>query len=248
MSSESGTPLISIIIPTLNEEKLLPQILSQFTPELKNKYNFEVIISDGGSTDNSLSIAKGYNCIITENNSSIKQSISEGRNTGALKASGELFIFFNADTIINNIYLFFESVINSFQNEDIVAVTCNIKVFKSEQKYSDKIFHNIFNLYIRELNFLGIGMGRGECHCIRRSAFQKVNGYNNKLIAGEDFDLFRRLSHLGKIKFLKELTIYESPRRYRKYGYISVLGDWTLNSLSVLFRNKSISKEWDAVR
>ena len=51
----------SIIIPTLNEEKALPKLLEQLSDKkYKNKYSYEIIISDGGSTDNTLTIADQY--------------------------------------------------------------------------------------------------------------------------------------------------------------------------------------------
>jgi len=91
-------------------------------------------------------------------------------------------------------------------------------------------------------------MGRGECHILRRDIFEKANGYNENMSAGEDYDLFRRISRTGKIKFMSNLIVYESPRRYRKFGYVKIFGDWTRNSLSVFFRNRSVSSEWEAVR
>jgi hypothetical protein len=110
------------------------------------------------------------------------------------------------------------------------------------------LFHGFYNSYVKILNKAGMGMGRGECHMVRSGIFRSVNGYNESLAAGEDYDLYRRIAKKGKIKFISSLTVYESPRRYRKFGYRKVFGDWTRNSLSVLFRNRSVSSEWEAVR
>jgi predicted glycosyltransferase involved in capsule biosynthesis len=98
------------------------------------------------------------------------------------------------------------------------------------------------------LNFIGMGMGRGECQIVLAEYFKKVGGYNSALTAGEDFDLFRRLAKIGKIKFAKDILVYESPRRFRKYGYLRILMSWLLNSISVMFYNRSVSKDWEAVR
>ncbi len=245
----SSNPLISVIIPSLNEEKLIQQTLNQFSPEIKSKYDIEVIVSDGGSIDNTLKIIdRNIADLIVEAKPGEKQNIPQGRNAGAYAASGKYMYFFNADTLIKDVDLFFTTSINAFNDEKILALTCRIHVFPDDIRLADKIFHGFYNNYVRILNGLGMGMGRGECHMVRAEEFKKANGYNEELAAGEDYDLYRRIKKDGKIKFLNNLTVYESPRRYRKYGYMSVFGDWTKNSFSVFFKNKSVSKVWEAVR
>jgi hypothetical protein len=91
-------------------------------------------------------------------------------------------------------------------------------------------------------------MGRGECQIIKKSTIEKVNGYNEKIVAGEDFDLYRRITKVGKVKFLDSFVVFESPRRFRQEGYISTLTKWFLNSVSVLLLGKSYSKEWKPIR
>lgn len=244
----NGNPQISIIIPALNEEKLLPQTLSQFTKPLKNLYRIEVIVSDGGSIDRTLQIAKELADVVIENPPGVKQKISIGRNAGAHAAKGQYFYFFNADTRINDINNFFKLTADEIKNPRIAALTCNIRVFPEEVIWKDKIYHTFYNTYVRILNSLGMGMGRGESHIIKRDVFYKAGGYNENMAAGEDYDLYRRIKKYGKIKFMKQLVVYESPRRYRKYGYFKVWWDWTKNSVSVFLRNKSASKEWKEVR
>jgi predicted glycosyltransferase involved in capsule biosynthesis len=127
-------------------------------------------------------------------------------------------------------------------------MACNVKVFPEEEIFADKIFHTFYNTYFRILNNMGVGMGRGECQVIRKDVFNKLCGYNEKLAAGEDFDLFKKIRKYGKILFATEICVYESPRRFRKFGYRGVTFSWMKNSLSVIFRNKSLSKEWEQVR
>ncbi len=133
-------------------------------------------------------------------------------------------------------------------NDEIICNSMSRYLFfPMKQKLPDRMFHSIYNNMLRILNMLWIGMGRGECHIVREEFFD-AGGYNETLAAGEDFDLYRRLRKMGKIKFRKDFIVYESPRRYRKFGYPRVIWDWTKNSISVLLFNKSISKNWDAVR
>lgn len=245
-----NTPQISVIIPTLNEEKLIVKTLEQFTLQNKEKFSLEIIISDGGSTDGTLKLLTPIVDKVVEAAPGIKQNIPQGRNAGAKAASGKYLYFVNADTIIQDTELFFNCTLSAFAEEKNYALTCRFHVFPDDIRLSDKIFHGFYNNYVRLLNAIGMGMGRGECQMVRSDIFRKVNGYNELLAAGEDYDLYRRIKKLGggRIKFLNELLVYESPRRYRKFGYIKVFGDWTKNSFSVFFKNKSISEVWEQVR
>lgn len=248
MHSDSRHFVISVIIPSLNEEKLISQTLSQFTPELKNKYNIEVIVSDGGSTDSTLKHAEASADLVLHADPQLPQNIPIGRNLGAKNASGKYLYFVNADTLFKNTEKFFSKTTSVLENPSTAALTMKFKVFPSEEKFSDKLFHGFYNSYVFLLNSIGMGMGRGECQIVKKDYFIKVNGYNENLPAGEDYDLYKRLNKLGKIKYLNDLVVYESPRRYRKYGYAKVFWEWTKNSLSVFFRQKSASDKWEQVR
>ncbi len=91
-------------------------------------------------------------------------------------------------------------------------------------------------------------MGRGECQIVLKELFKQVNGYNSEIVAGEDFDLFRRISTITKVKFDPQIIVLESPRRFRKYGYFRTLSYWLLNALTIMFFGKSFSKEWETIR
>ena len=184
----------SIIIPVLNEEILLPGLLDQLNdPILKNKFKYEIIISDGGSKDNTIEIALKIADIVKFHNKIIMQNIAQGRNEGAKLAQGEILIFLNGDIYLPSVVDFFSFIDTVFYNSNYLAMTCVVKVFPEEEILSDRLFHWGYNTYFKLLNKFGVGMGRGECQVVRKSIFKKVNGNNEKLAAGEDFDLFRRI-------------------------------------------------------
>lgn len=238
---------ISIVIPTLNEEKLLEGLLNQLLSETnERKYDCEIIISDGGSRDNTINIAEKYGCKVVLKESEC-ENIAIGRNRGADNSKGECIVFLNGDVRIEDPKLFF-SEIDSFLEKDYLAMTVNVKVFPEEEILSDRVFMGFYNNYFHLLNIIGLGMGRGECQIIKRSVFFENNGYNNELPAGEDFDLYKRIRKEGKIKFNRKINIFESPRRYRKDGHFKVLLKWFTNSVSIIFKKKAYSKEWEQVR
>ncbi|MBM4166087.1 MAG: glycosyltransferase [Ignavibacteria bacterium] len=238
----------SIIIPTLNEEKLLEKLLSQITDEIKSTFQLEIIVSDGGSTDSTISIAKKYSDVIVQKEIIENENIAIGRNRGAKIANGEILVFLNADTQFQNAKEFFREVIFIFEKQNIVGITCSVYVVPKEELFGDRIIHFVINHWFWFLNLVGIGMGRGECHVVKKEIFQQLHGYNERMSAGEDFEFFTRLKNKGELKFLRNIVVYESPRRYRKYGYMKVLFQWFLNAMyGVLFR-KSYSTKWGIIR
>ncbi len=242
----------SLIMPVYQESKILEEHISKFTLELRNKYNCELIVSDGGSTDDTVAIASKYADKVIIHTDNRRQTISEGRNNGAMIANSDIFVFINGDTTPVNLIEYIE-LITDFANQEkkyvkIGALACYVSAFPYEEQKKDKIFNIIYNNYVRLLNLIGIGMGRGECQVVRKDIFYRAGAYNNQIVAGEDFDLYRRISKIAKIKVEKKLHVYESPRRFRKYGYVRTIIYWFLNALYVMLFNKSLSKEWEAVR
>jgi glycosyltransferase involved in cell wall biosynthesis len=249
---KKNEPLISIIIPVYQEEKIIENTLKQFSSHLRNKFNFELIVSDGGSSDRTVEISEKFADIVVRHTKPNRQTISEGRNLGTKAANGKFYVFLNADTIPENIETFLTIIHKWASGEgnysNYPALTCSVEAYPNETKLKEKLFYTVHNLYVRFLNYINLGMGRGECHIIKSEVFDLVGGYNPTIAAGEDFDLYRRIAKIGRIGFVKEIKVFESPRRFQKYGYIKIIFYWALNAISVMFRGKSVSDHWEAVR
>ena len=241
--------IFSIIIPTLNEEKLLPFLLGQLNEYRKNEFTeFEVIISDGGSEDRTVEISNTLADKTLTFEKEDLRTISSGRAMGANHAKGDFLIFLNADVKFENISRFFKTIKEKFINSDYAAMTCTVKVFPDQEEFSDKIFSAFINNYISFLNWIGLGMARGECQVIRKTVYWTAGGYNPVLAAGEDFELFTRIRKNGKVLFAREIIVYESPRRYHKWGYSRIVFNWFINSAASWLLKRSISHKWEPIR
>ena len=245
-------PLLSIIVPVLNEEKLLEATLATYSDVLRELYNAELIVSDGGSTDGTVVIAERHADVVVRHMEDRRQTIAEGRHQGACAASGDILVFINGDTVPADVDRFFKTITDfvhrSNRYERASALACPVHVAPHERQPLDIVFHSLQNGYTRLLNLFRLGAGRGECQVVRRDVYRKVGGYRIDLVAGEDFDLFARIGLKARVRFAPELLVFESPRRFRKFGYLRILYWWSVNAMSVLFTGRSSSDEWEAVR
>lgn len=243
---------ISIVVPVLQEEKLLEHTLACFPPAVRRLRNIELIVSDGGSTDASIEIATRMADVVVQHKEARKQTIAEGRNAGAKVARGEVIVFINGDTFPADTEIFISTIenfrIRHGKYRRASALACAVDFPEDERTAADEVFHTFYNSYVRLLNWCRIGAGRGECQIVRREVFERVRGYRSSLAAGEDFDLYARISRIARVRFASEIVVIESPRRFRKFGYLRVLWWWTLNALSVMFTGHSSSDEWEPVR
>lgn len=223
-----------------------------FSREWRRTHEAELIVSDGGSTDGTLAIADQYADIVVRHDGPQRQTIAQGRNQGAKAASGRVLVFINGDTVPRDLNMFstcvHEFALRTGRYAKASALACPVSFHEKDQRLADRAFHVVYNSYVRLLSWLRIGAGRGECQIVRREMFERVGGYRQELVAGEDFDLFARIGLRGRVLFAKELHVIESPRRFRKFGYLRVLCSWTVNALSVMFTGRSSSDEWEPVR
>lgn len=238
--------MISIIIPTLNEEKIIEKTLSQFKD--LNVLDFELIVSDGESKDKTVEIAKKYtkNILITKE----KHTIAFARNQGAKTAKGEYLVFLDADVFIKNPNDFFRQALLEFEKDKkLIALTVKLKVLPEFETFWDKFFHFIINfIHWFSCNILNSGNASGEFQMIKKDVFFKIGGYNENLAVAEDAELFLKLSKIGKVKTIWGLTVYHTGRRFHQEGWLKVLYHWLLNFFSVLFFKKSVYKKWKEVR
>ncbi|MFQ6071164.1 MAG: glycosyltransferase [Methanosarcinales archaeon] len=224
-------PIISVIVPVLNEEKYLEPTLQAIKNQNTN-VPYELIVSDGGSCDSSLEIAEKYADKIL---SCSEKGIGIGRHTGAINArkSSKYFVFIDSDTIIPSYYLAWAHYIfNSKKaliafsaafefSEKNPSIGCADIKEARQRRVRVKFAERVANQYLLMRGLFHKATLPGFNTCVRKDAYFKAGGYRNVLL--EDVDFSRRIQKLGKTRYFPEVTVINSARRLKGMGLIGTI-------------------------
>lgn len=197
---------VSVVIPTLNEEELLPLLLKDLKAQSFSK--FEVIISDAGSTDNTIQIAKDFGAKV------VKGGLPAiGRNNGAKESQGDFIFFFDSDIRIP--VDFIENAYKELQSRFLDLATCEF--IPNSQDNIDKVLHNAVNVAIKIYQYVD-PHAPGFCILISKRLFNLIGGFDESLKLAEDHDLVKRASKYSPLRVLESTYISVSTRRLSKEG------------------------------
>lgn len=204
-------PLISVIVPTLNEEVYLSQLLLSIKNQTYS--NVEVVISDDGSMDNTRAIAKEYGARVVVNP---KIGEFKSRNVGAFHSKGEILVFTSADAIFPKDVL--EKTVQEFM-KDRNLVSIQRALIPYDGPLWAVIEYRFFYVLqkLRDM-FLKHPTGSSTFTAVRKKCFFKAGGYQDRM--SDDGLLIKRLTKIGKAKIFLDRFVPISARRMRKQGFI----------------------------
>ena len=238
--------MISIVVAVRNEEKALPGTLASLGRYAGPR---ELIVADDHSTDGTVAAARRLADAVVENPSPDRITIAANRDAGAARAKGEYLVFADADTSVADADEFFGRALARFEKDPkLVALTFFNRFRPPLETVADRVFLWYFNWMTLLVNLLGFGSCAGRLHMIRTDAFRAVGGYDPKLVASEDVDLFHRLARRGRTRSARAPAVYHSGRRQHALGWPRLIWQWTVNTLGALALRKSASPEWKEIR
>jgi glycosyltransferase A (GT-A) superfamily protein (DUF2064 family) len=205
--------IVSVIIPTLNEEKTLERTIQSVRANL---YPSEIIVSDGGSGDRTLEIANRLadRVIVTGHRGRQHQE-----NLGAKGAKGDTLLFLHADAVIPPTML--ENMMKALQNDEIVAGGAHL-MYSSPERFRYRALCVLRDLGSR---ILGIS-GMGSSFFIRKETFRLLSGFDEGMNE-EAVDMCKRLRALGKHVMLDDV-VHTSARRYERLGFFPTVLAWVI--------------------
>lgn len=216
---QTNNPFFSIIIPTLNEEECLPRLLAQL--EKQSYREFEIVMVDGGSTDETIRHAKHYQKQFAAAGqrfdliNSPHQAISPQRNKGAAAAHGEYFIYFDADSQIGSDFL--EQLHGQLvkTHDDLVTT----RLLPDASDILSRFIIWIMNSSFSTSRYLPHVLLPGSNITVSKKAFATIGGFDPAIKLGEDNYFGQQARAKGiAIHILSNPPVIFSLRRIRTEG------------------------------
>ncbi len=207
------TETISVIIPVLNEASTIGSVLDR----LVNTDNVEVIVVDGGSRDETVTVARSRNVQVI--------STPPGRacqmNAGAAIATGDILLFLHADTRLPGN---FDCLVRqALQEPKTIAGAFKLRI--DSQQWGLRLIERLVNWRSR---FFSMPYG-DQAIFLKATIFHNIGRFSNLPIM-EDFEFIRRLKHQGRITIVPAFVL-TSGRRWERLGIIKTT---LINQLIIL--------------
>lgn len=220
----------SIIIPCHNEARFAPRLLKALENQTFPLAEFEVIIVDNNSSDNTAAVIWQFSEKTPLNlhmEHEYKLGVSNARNLGAHNSTGEMMVFLDADNLVPPDFL--EHLENLMKSTGCIAGT-----FRSLPDTTD--FKGSVVFWTLELIKCYLQRPFGKSF-VRRDIFNRVNGFDEQIVLGENVDFLVRVKrqvrvNSGVFAHVRKPVLC-SLRRFAKIGYVRILMPWLLAYVGV---------------
>jgi glycosyltransferase involved in cell wall biosynthesis len=213
-------PFLTVVIPTLNEEKLLPRLLASLSSQVYR--DFEVILIDAKSKDKTVTLARkfkrkipGFKIYLSN-----KKNVGFQRNMGAGKAKGKYLVFFDADVVVPENFL--DEVAAHLKKEKTELLTTWLMT--ENRKLQSRVIETTVNVMTEMAKMINKPFAGGYNLVVKRSLFKRMGGFDEEIVHGEDHEFTMRCYEAGvELLILKYPRLFYSTRRFDKYGFFNVL-------------------------
>jgi glycosyltransferase involved in cell wall biosynthesis len=213
--TRAGSPTVSVIVPTLDEERYLPILLASIAAQTHPVH--EVLVADAGSRDGTVGVARAAGAQVVPGGHP-----GFGRNEGARRASGEWLLFLDADVRLPPDAV--ETALAEMRREGFDSASCWF-VPDSGSAYL-RLNHWFSSHYFRVTSRLRWPHSIGAFLLVPRGAHERIGGFDLTIKVAEDQDYVRRLARVGRYGFLRRPVVEIAARRFQSEGSLLMSMKW----------------------
>ncbi len=223
---------ITIVIPTLNEEHYLPLLLQDLVDQTEK--NFEVVIIDAKSQDNTKKAAESFKKKLSLQfiESSAKGAALQ-RNVGAKYVESEYIFFLDADTRLDKDVM--EKILKRIEKDYRELYLPFVRPSTSSPLHRALFFCSIS--FVRVMKSIGYPISTGPHIVIQKKLFEKIGGFDEAIIIGEDHNLIMKAHKHGiSPTLIYNVGCYFSMRRFEVEGTWKITFDYVYYTLYTLIK------------
>lgn len=207
--------MLSFIIPAFNESTLISRCIASIHRECEDWVNYEIIVVDNGSTDNTVELARAQNALVV---TEPRKGVTRARQAGLLASSYNVVAFIDADNELPPGWV----VCAVWSLHYHKAIAASGPVIYDELALFKRIIISLFYT-IAVLVHRVAPMLQGGNFILRKDSFLEAGGFNTSIdFYGEDTDTAMRLSKIGKVRFEAGMWVYSSSRRITEEGMVRI--------------------------
>ena len=227
--------LISVVVPSHNEEKYIGKCLQSLKNQSLEKSKFEIIVVDNASTDKTAKIAKRFNVKVVKEK---RLGVGYARQKGLENAKGEIVAFTDADTVLPKHWL--KRILQDFsKNSKAVAVFGqNFFVDDEGRRRPHWLFYKFMNSYTKLILRLGKPMIGGANCAAKREALLSVGSFDERYQISEDLMIGQKLIKKGEIIYNPSNIVYTSFRAIERSFLSHIRG--ALDHIRVVWLKKDL--------
>jgi glycosyltransferase involved in cell wall biosynthesis len=207
---------ISVIIPVYNSQAMLRSCLEHL--RLSTVQNFECIVVDDGSTDDSVGVARELGATVLTGGR--RRGPAYARNLGAKKASGDILFFIDADVCVYPQTLA-RVLMNFEQDAELTAVIGSYDDLPECQDFLS-LYRNLMHCYVHNQSRREASTFWSGCGAIRKSTFDAYSGFDESYDrpAIEDIELGYRLRRDQKKLLLDTGIVVKHLKRWSFFSLV----------------------------
>lgn len=219
-------PQLAIIIPTLNEEKLIEHTLIAVKAHAPDA---EIVVVDGGSRDATVALASKHAHVLRT-----KRGRGGQLNAGVQATTGDILLFLHADTVPDKEGI--SELLTVMQNKQVLGGAFQMR-FDDPRPLYKRIGANVTQRSLRTKSYTG-----DQGIFTRRSTFKQLGEYRDWPFM-EDVDYSERMSKMGPVVLLSH-AVETSARRHRRWGLLRTQLTVVLIRILYLLKVHPAKYEW----
>lgn len=242
---------VSIVIPAYNEEKYIGRLLTSLQ-KLPKENILEILVVDNGSSDKTKEVVRIASLSVDGSDPKIRlivetrKGVAWARTRGAGEARGDIIAFLDADTFVTDKWL--PRLLKYFSSDKVVSVSGPTYLY--DVPSLTRVGVVVYWWFASAILYRIVGyMGIFANLAIRAESFKKIGGIDTSVeFYGDDTNITRRLSKVGKVVFSRSVSVFASGRRLNTEGLLHILWHYPLNFFSEVLVHKPVTKGYTEVR